>query len=193
MNTFEENPFNHILYEFSMYINASTSFSDHQFFNNLLVDSKLIHLRNLAYFFKEEKGNNKNYMHYSMYINGTLSQMICKDFFDEIQKTVSNSTCHLLNGRLKKTFKYDTLQLEKKAFSILVSAIERFIIELNNSIKPEYSPFWMDKQIQRIVSEITDSIQSIEHQGGSDVARLLGSMYFFDLSQAQIKGIHIGE
>ena len=47
----ETNPFDHILYEFSMYLQASALISTEQFINNLLVDSRVVHMRNLAYFF----------------------------------------------------------------------------------------------------------------------------------------------
>ena len=52
----EENPFNHVLYEFSMYISTMFLDTNDQMRINLQIDSHLVHLRNLAYFF-DKKGD----------------------------------------------------------------------------------------------------------------------------------------
>lgn len=112
----ETNPFDHILYEFSMYLQASLLISNNQFINNLLVDSRMVHMRNLAYFFCEKKNNGKSFLHYSTYIENDLSDEIDDDLFDDIQRITSNSTCHLLRGRFNEKFKKETALFEQEVF-----------------------------------------------------------------------------
>ncbi len=158
----EENPFDHILYEFSMYLQASLIRCNVQFITNLLIDSRLVHMRNLAYFFCSGNERSKKYLHYSMFICETLPQEIDHDLFTEIQTVTSNSTCHLLKGRLKKSFKQETALLEQRVFSVFVSLIKGFLLELDKNVCTDYASAWADEQIQRNAAGVMELIRSYE-------------------------------
>ncbi len=158
----EENPFNHILYEFSMYLQASLIQCNVQFVTNLLVDSRLVHMRNLAYFFCSGKEQSKKYFHYSMFIKEKIPQEIDRGLFTEIQTVTSNSTCHLLRGRLKGSFKQETALLEQRVFPILVSLIKAFLDGLDDNVCSNYADAWADEQIQRDAAGVMEVIQNCE-------------------------------
>ena len=96
----ENNPFVHILYEFSMYLQATICCSDEQFINNLLIDSRMVHLRNIIYFFSPKYENNHRYMHYARFITTRLPREVDHSLLKDTERICSNATCHLQNGRL---------------------------------------------------------------------------------------------
>ena len=69
----EENPFDHILYEFSTYLQAFLIRCDSQLITNFQVDSRLVHLRNLAYFFDKKKNCD---IHASVYVQHPESCLV---------------------------------------------------------------------------------------------------------------------
>lgn len=154
--TIEENPFDHILYELSMYLQASTIRSNDQFFTNLLIDSRMVHMRNLAYFFCSDKDRKRSYLHYSDYIDRRVEIEIDHDTFTEIQKVTSNSTCHLMKGRLNRHFKIETASFEQRMLHLFVPLINSFIHELNENVCNSFSTSWA-------VNEIQDHAMSIMH------------------------------
>lgn len=160
----EENPFDHILYEFSMYLKASLMRCSDQFIINLMVDSRLVHMRNLAYFFCEQSQRDKKYLHYSMYISGKKVREVDQALFKEVQKITSNATCHLLKGRLNDSFKQETLLFEQRVFPIFVSMIKDFILELDRNINPTFKSNWENEIIQVRAKELKQLIQNYEAQ-----------------------------
>lgn len=158
----EENPFDHILYEFSMYLQTSMFRSNDQFITNLMVDSRMVHMRNLAYFFSSDKDRNKSYLHYAMFVSKGVLQEIEHDLFAEIQRVTSNATCHLLKGRMKESFKQETIVFEQSVFPILVAKIKRFLMELNTNVLADYTSQWAEKQIQNNAAGILDLIRKYE-------------------------------
>lgn len=160
----EKNPFDHILYEFSMYLQASLIRCNDQFITNLLIDSRMVHTRNLAYFFCLNK-KSKSYLHYSMYISKLLPQAIDHKLSKEIETVTSNSTCHLLKGRLKESFKKETYEFEQRILPLFVSLIKAFISELNKNVCPDYATAWADTQIQKNAADVLDLIQRYETAG----------------------------
>lgn len=159
---YRRKPVNHILYEFSMYLQTLLYRTDNQFVTNLMVDSRMVHMRNIAYFFSSAKAKNKKYLHYFMYINRALPQEINHDLFTEIQKYTSNSTCHLLIGRLKDSFKQETALFEQRAFPLFVSMINSFLNDLNTNISPDFASAWADERIQRNADGTMDLIRTCE-------------------------------
>ncbi len=155
----EENVFDHILYEFYMYLRASVSRADNQFVNNLLVDSREVHLRNLVLFFSEKKESN---IHYSTYINVALPDAVDRKTHNEIQKVLSNATCHLLAGRMESGFKRKTVKAETDIFPRMRRLIRRFVQEMNRYPRPEYTELWKDPEIQGRAEEILGLTQELE-------------------------------
>lgn len=138
----ETNPFDHIIYEFSMYLQASVLQSSDQFVNNLLVESRMVHMRNLAYFFCSEKEKGKSYLHYTTYISEIIPDEIDHEVFIDIQRITSNSTCHLLKGRFSETFKQETSLFEQSVFPKFVRLIKRFLDSANRGVRIEYIDQW---------------------------------------------------
>lgn len=160
--TIEENPFEHILYEFSMYLQASIIRCNVQFVTNSLEDSRMVHLRNLAYFFCSKRDNMKNYFHYSDFIDERIENEVEHDLYNKIQNVTSNSTCHLLKGRLNKSLKSDTMQFEQDVLPIFVNLIKNYIQRLNENVKDGFLKEWNSDEIQKRSSEIMKTIQEYE-------------------------------
>lgn len=159
----ETNPFDHILYEFSMYLQASILISSEQFINNLLVDSRMVHFRNLAYFFSSEKDKGKGYLHYTTYMTEDFPETITHELFTEIQRITSNSTCHLLKGRFSETFKEETTRFEQSVFPRMLLLIKKFLSSASdNHIRDEYKDYWENGQIQENAKYIEEFIAHIE-------------------------------
>ena len=159
----ETNPFNHILYEFSMYLRASILVSSEQFINNLLVDSRIVHLRNIAYFFCSERDKGKSYLHYTTYITEVFPEAIAHELFTEIQRITSNSNCHLQKGRFSETFKEETARFEKTVFPRNLFLIKKFLASASSDhIRDEYKDYWGNEQIQENAKFITELIAEIE-------------------------------
>ncbi len=141
----EENPFDHILYEFSMYLHASLIHCNVQLVTNVLVDSRLVHLRNLAYFFDKKKNCD---IHASVYVESPESCLVESKDLGDIYHITNCAACHMSFERLKPDFKQKTLDCEKYAFKEMVPLMDRYLDLLDTSIKPEYSDLWKDKMIQ---------------------------------------------
>lgn len=154
----EENPFDHILYEFEMYLHASLIRCNDQFVTNLLIDSRMVHLRNIAYFFCTEQDRDKKYMHYSTYINGSIPKEVDHELYHEVQRITSNATCHMQKGRLDKDTKEETQKFEQTYFGLFVSLIKNYLFRLNESVSTNYLAAWNDKQIQLRSNEIMKTI-----------------------------------
>lgn len=160
-NIIETNPFDHIMYEFLMYVQASICQSTEQFVTNLLVDSRMVHMRNIAYFFCSKKDRRKKDLHYSTYILERLPNEIDHELLNTIQRIASNSTCHLLKGRFSEAFKHETAVLEQTVFPILITLIKNFLEAARESVRPEYEILWQDNQIQENVSYLEKMISDL--------------------------------
>lgn len=156
--TIEENPFDHILYEFLMYLQASILQSNDQFITNLLVDSRLVHLRNLAYFFDKKKHCD---IHASVYVLHPESCLIESNLLSDIYHKTNCAACHMSFERQKIDFKQQTLNCEIQAFKMLVSAIQDYLTLLDTDVKPEFFAFWKDETIQAEALEIRQKVGTI--------------------------------
>lgn len=152
-----KNPFEHILYEVEMYL-ATYKFAPNAndplatFANNFIVDSRAIHLRNLAVFFYQKKTG--NYWHASDYVcnSSTISFLTDATLFMELKDYSSRATAHLLDQRLDVAYKSRTIACYQKVHPIIINAIKSFLTALDNDVKPEYKTDWEDTEIQDIVS-----------------------------------------
>lgn len=151
----EENPFDHILYEFSMYLQATCSSCDDQFITNLIVDSRLVHLRNLAYFFDKKKHCD---IHATVYVKHPERCLIEPELLGDIYKKTNCAACHMSFERLKPDFKRNTLLCEKQAFEMLTPLIKEYLHLLDTDLKPEFISFWNDSRIQTEVKAIKQRI-----------------------------------
>lgn len=169
----ETNPFDHILYEFSMYLQASAFISTEQFINNLLVDSRMVHMRNLAYFFCSDNDKGKGYLHYTDYIKDRLPDEVDHVLFGKIQRITSNSTCHLLKGRFSETFKQETAQFEQMVFPKLLLLIKEFVSAASSeSIRGECRNQWENEQIQVNAAYVMDLVTRIEKASLFQITRI---------------------
>lgn len=141
----EENPFDHVLYEFLMYISTMYFDTTDQMRINLQIDAHLVHLRNLAYFFN--KKNNKG-IHASVYVVHPEKCLVETKMLKEIYHITNCAACHMSNERLRPDFKEKTREVEKKAFKLLVPLIIQYIVQLDTDIKPEYKASWENQSIQ---------------------------------------------
>lgn len=153
--TIEENPFDHILYEFSTYLQASLIRCDTQFITNFQVDSRLVHLRNLAYFFDKKKNCD---IHASVYIEHPDSCLVESKHFGDIYHITNCAACHMSFERLKPDFKQKTLNCEKQAFRKLVPLIQQYLVLLDTDLKPEYEVLWNNGRIQAEAEAIKQTV-----------------------------------
>ena len=158
----EKNPFEHILYEVEMYLltyklSISTTDPLFQFKTNFLVDSRAIHLRNLAYFFNEKKSH--KCWHISDYISDINNIKLLDDaLFKKVNRYTSQATGHLTDARLSETYKTDTAKCYQTAFPHVVEAINSFFTALEKNVKPEYKNDWEDPEIQKLVSFVKNQL-----------------------------------
>ncbi len=156
-----KNPFEHILYEIEMYL---ITYSDSlfvrigdQFSVNMVLDSRAIHLRNLAYLFQQNKQG--QYWYAGDYIKDVKAvHLLEPDLFKTIKEYTSRATCHLLDYRLEADYKKETAQCYTDAFPEIKKAIITFFDALNSDIKDEYINFWEEKYIQSLYHFIEDEL-----------------------------------
>ena len=151
----EENPFDHILYEFSTYLQAFLIRCDSQLITNFQVDSRLVHLRNLAYFFDKKKNCD---IHASVYVEHPESCLVETKNFSNVYHITNCAACHMSFERLKPDFKQRTLDCENQAFRELVPLIREYLYLLDTDLKPEYEAFWNDARIQALAKEIKQRV-----------------------------------
>ena len=152
-----------------MYIQASCFQSNNQFVINLCVDSRMVHMRNLAYFFCPEKTKGKKYLCYTDFILRRLSNEISGELFDEIQRITSNATCHLLKGRFSESFKNETAVFEQTVFPIFVNLIKDFITMEKDNVCPKYLAHWRNNIIQENMYYLIQLISSLEIEGNTPI------------------------
>ena len=150
MNSLIENPFEHILYEFEMYIHTyDLLFNKHeyqdQFSKNLLVESHMLHLRILRYFFdyKYKKGFLAR-----DFVNDAKGLLFGQDDLKDVLKYINNCGCHLSTERLKSDYKEKTSMVMYEAFPVIMNRIYTFICLLDHDIKEQYCMQWKNQNIQ---------------------------------------------
>ena len=134
-----------------MYIETMTLNTDDQMRINLQIDSHLVHLRNLAYFFDKKKDCD---IHATEYVAHPEECLIETKQLRDIYHITNCAACHMSKERLKPDFKENTREVEKKAFGLFVSLISRYIALLDKDIKPEYKVFWENMIIQETAKRI---------------------------------------
>lgn len=167
MSDTTNNPFEHILYEIKMYLYSQLKLipdgiENELVLHNMIVDSRAIHLRNLADFFIENKVSKTKYWHFSDYVDNGSVNGIKKDLYRRIQRYTSQATCHLVDQRLKETFKDDTLDCVQDALPEMTKLIRDFISDMNYSVKKEYQDKWKNHDIQGHVAEIESLLPIFE-------------------------------
>lgn len=155
-----DNQFEHVLYEMKMYLYSQLKlvpdgFPNEIILKNMSVDSRAIHLRNLAEFFEEKEVNKSKYWHYSDFIsNSGKVNSIKKGLFGKIKGVTSQATCHLADQRLEKKFKNKTLDCVQDALPEMIKAIKSFLVAMDENAKEDYKEKWKDHEIQKNVAEI---------------------------------------
>ena len=149
-----KNPFGHILYEIEMYLLTYKIIPGDQIINNLIIESRAVHLRNLAVFFYREK--TKGYWYVGDYINDVSAINLLSDeaLFKNIKKYSSRATAHLSDDRLQESYKTDTMECYEQAKPVIVDAINGFFVALDNVIKPQYKTDWLDEKVQDLKNQI---------------------------------------
>lgn len=153
--TIEENPFDHILYEFLTYLQACSIRCDTQLITNFQVDSRLVHLRNLAYFFDRKKNCD---IHASVYVKHPESCLVESKKLGYIYHITNCAACHMSFERLKPDFKQKTLDSEKQAYNELIPLIRQYLFLLDNDLKQEYEAYWNDTRIQAEATAIKQKV-----------------------------------
>lgn len=153
----ENNRFEHVFYEIQMYLASYDSYTENiaqkQYLINLLLDSRAIHLRNLAYFFKKEKLG--EYWNVCDFVCDTNSiNLIDDSLFNDIKTFTSRATCHLLDYRLDESYKQNTSKCLNITFPVMINAINSFLNELEVGIKPELANEFNDPTIQGVFKSI---------------------------------------
>ena len=154
------NPFDHIMYEFSMYLETSTMLSNDPFMTNLLIDSKTVHLRNLAYFFDSKPDCA---IHAANYVNKSDNLLIDHKALSKIYMYTNNAACHMSKERLKSTYKTECAANHRDAFSLMCPYILKYVNALENDVRTEYKGFWEDKEIQALAQSIKSRIRGIKY------------------------------
>ena len=163
----EENSFNHVLYEFSMYISTMFLDTNDQMRINLQIDSHLVHLQNLAYFFDKKKNCD---IYASEYVTHSEESLVETEKLSDIYRITNCAACHMSKERLKPDFKEKTREVEKQAFALLIPQMIKYIAKLYRDIKPQYDEYWKDKRIQGTAQQIINQIAQITGYGADTFA-----------------------
>ena len=147
----DKNPFSHILYEMEMYLRACFQLIYHVFYNqyeiNLAVDSRAIHIRNLACFFCTTKSN--SYWNVNDYVNDSTSiSQFSKADYDTIKEYASRATSHLLDYRLEEDYKKKTTECFDMAYPVVLKSIKEFLSALDTEVITDYQNDWKEERIQ---------------------------------------------
>ncbi len=162
-----ENPFDHILYEMEMYLYSYKAMDlpgiqSSQYAVNLIIDSRAIHLRNLAYFFKKDK--KREYWHASDYTNETRDIMFLEDeLYAHINEYASRATGHLLEYRKGESYKADTEACFQEAYLCIITAIMSYFDAMDHNARSEHLAQWNNEEIQSRVNNVRTLISSLEN------------------------------
>lgn len=151
----EENPFEHILYEFSMYLSSVLFVAGDQMTFNLLADSHMLHLRNLAYFFDKKINCD---IHAAIYVEHPEVCLIESKQLGDIYHITNCASCHMSSERLKPNFKQKTQECEDLALKMMKPLIARYLNLLDTDLKPEYLTLWKDEKIQEFATTVKQMI-----------------------------------
>ena len=170
------NPFEHILYEMKMYLYSQLklipdTFPNKRVIENMFVDSRAIHLRNLADFFEDKVMNKSKLWHFSDFVNDVnVVYTIKKPLFVTIKDFTSKATCHLSNQRLEEEFKDETLECVKNALPEMIKAIRSFFKALDDHVKEKYKCYWENEDIQEYATEIRKLLPVFEVHCGQELS-----------------------
>ena len=167
----ENNPFEHIFYEFDMYLNTINTLEmnslhrddgNNKFCINLLLESQMLHLRNISEFFASSNKASKKRkdLYVSDYLINSHGFFIDDKLFKNIKRYTSSSACHLSRDRKRLDQKEKTCEMEQKALPVIMSLIEKFINVTVDQIKPDYKELWEDSFIQDYLQYIKKLLKS---------------------------------
>ncbi len=157
----ENNPFEHILYEFEMYLMSFYFDSpNNNYIKDLIVESRNVHMRNLAYFFSAKETNRSNTIHYYSYIERKLDDEISrKAEMDDVHDATSCMTCHIQEGRKGIDAKQKSYNIALKYHKRFVNLIKEF---LESPVKQEHMNDWINPNIQNRVQNLLKAIAKID-------------------------------
>ena len=162
----EKNPFDHILYEMSMYIKTYRFKTGNQILTNLLRANHSVHLRNLTYFFKPGATGNNDW-HYSEFINDeTAVNPLPKNISDECKKYCCGAVDHLNGNRMNDDYKKKTGASEDAAFPEIIRTIQEFLAALDADVNQDNVGFWKAPNIQKRAKELRELCELHDAGGG---------------------------
>ena len=167
----ENNPFEHIFYEFDIYLNTINTLEmnslhrddgNNKFCINLLLESQMLHLRNISEFFaSSNKASKKSkYLYVSDYLMDSTEFFIDDKLFEDIKRYTSSSACHLSRDRKRTDQKDKTREMEQEALPAIMTLIDKFIGIPVDQIKPDYKELWEDSFIQDYLQYIKKLLKS---------------------------------
>jgi len=160
------NPFDHILYEIEMYLYTYQLIQHNmpsQPSVNLILDSRAIYLRNLAYFFHKEK--KRGCWSAFDYVNDpSILTFLDDTLFQQVNDNMSRATGHLLDYRLEESYKENTKKCFKDAYPSIIDAIKSFFDAMDHNAKIDYQDYWNNIDICNRVKKIKNLIKSLEYE-----------------------------
>lgn len=148
----ENNPFDHILYELSMYVATYSYNTDDVFINNMRVDSHIMHLRNIADFFCANEQNKE--MHASFYLKNVLPHLLKGKVLKRIKKYTNGAGSHLDKSRVEANYKQQAMKCFEEAFDVIKPIICEYLDHLEYDVKDEFIDAWLSKDIQKKVNAL---------------------------------------
>lgn len=161
----ERNWFEHILYEVEMYCFSYTFVPNSRLQQNMAIECRAIHIRNLIrFFYKDKKKLDKDEWHVSDFVTDTKGIRLVEDekLFKDVKNYASRATGHLLRRhRLTHAYKIETMQCYEKAFPLIIDSVNDFIDEMDSIVRPEYRSFWEDQRIKDYVARVKEIMQDL--------------------------------
>lgn len=155
----KENVFNHVFYEFQMYLFTYYFIYPNCLIKNITIESHLTHLRNVAAFFDDRNKNRSGYVVYSDYIN-SADLGIDKQTADNVQRYVSQSVSHITKDRHESDLTSKTIPLKKEMFCILKCKISDYMVLLDNDLKPNFKESYNLPSIMELRKCVNDLLEN---------------------------------
>lgn len=171
------NIFDHIFYEFIMYLKSYNMKFKDQYLYNINYTAHYTYLRNISYFFDCNRKNNY-YITYCDLIGEEPKIDFEPLIVEKIQELVSSTISHLTINRVTKEniingISNEVMNLRTIVFPLVKNKISEFIVLLDKNIIDEYKKQYEEEHIQQLKNSIEIILNKQEdniHYSENDIA-----------------------
>lgn len=149
----------HVLYEMEMYLASLCVIRDNQLIINLVVESEMIHLRNLLHFFSDLKKSTKDII-YTDILDGDKTLAIADSDKQSAQQVANRAVSLLSLDRANKDLTKESFDQRLKMRPLLISRITGFLDRLPTDCNSKYILELSDASNVQIISDIRGMLRT---------------------------------